>query len=166
MLHVLEKQRASCLLCEACRCNQLQGLHLAKVRRISKHMNVHKLGHISVSVSDILLLEGISKGSAFLSNHVTFLGCCLALPDAPDELPVHPSTFLDPKGRRPNFVFTICISARPSLWCIKMDSRKKGSMHQSNVKRFFSLTTFITSLYLLLGFGQKNARVIQKITSI
>ena len=38
------------LLSEAIGSNELQGLHLAKVRWVAQHVNVHQLGNISVPI--------------------------------------------------------------------------------------------------------------------
>ena len=38
------------LLSKAAGCNELEGLHLAEMRGITKHMDVHELGHIPVTV--------------------------------------------------------------------------------------------------------------------
>ena len=75
------------LLCKASGCNELEGLHLAEVRGITQHVDVHELGHIPVPESGILLLERISQGSALFGDDSSLLCCSLALSDATYELP-------------------------------------------------------------------------------
>jgi hypothetical protein len=75
----------ACLLREATGSNKFQGFHLAEMRGVAKHVDIHELGHIAVSVGDILLLKGVSQSSALFCNNITFLGRSLALPHAPDE---------------------------------------------------------------------------------
>ena len=75
------------LLSKAAGCNELEGLHLAEMRGITKHMDVHELGHIPVTVQGVLLAEGSAQCSALLGNDIALLRRSLALPDGPDELP-------------------------------------------------------------------------------
>ena len=75
------------LLSKAGGCYEFEGLHLAEVRGIAQHVDVHELGHIPVPESGVLLLERISQGSAFLGNDSPLLRCRLAFPNATDELP-------------------------------------------------------------------------------
>ena len=52
---------------------------------VAKHMDVHKLCNIAVSVSGVLVFEGVSQSCTFLGNDSPFLGSSLALPHCPDE---------------------------------------------------------------------------------
>ena len=75
------------LLREAIGCNELEGLHLSKVRGVAQHVYVHKLCNIAVPVRGVLVFKSISQGSAFLGNDSSFFGCSLALSHGPDQLP-------------------------------------------------------------------------------
>ena len=75
------------LLCKASGCNELEGLHLAEVRGVTQHVDVHELGHIPVPESGVLLLERISQGCTFLGDDSSLFCCRFAFPDATDKLP-------------------------------------------------------------------------------
>lgn len=55
--------------------------------RVSQHVHIQQLCHISASVGVIFLSEGWSDSSTLLLNHLTLfcLGSCC--PDGPDQLP-------------------------------------------------------------------------------
>ena len=67
---------------------ELEGFHLAEMRGVAQHVDVHELGHIPVSEGGVLLLECVSQCSTLLSDDGSLFCCGLTLPDAPDELPV------------------------------------------------------------------------------
>jgi len=61
--------------------------YLSKMRRVSQHVHIQQLCHISASVCVIFLSEGWPDSSTFLLDHLTLfrLGSCC--PDGPDQLP-------------------------------------------------------------------------------
>jgi len=75
------------LLSKARGCYQLERFHLAKVRGVTQHVNIHELGHIPVPESSVLLLKCISQGCTLLGYNSALLCSCLALSDATNELP-------------------------------------------------------------------------------
>jgi len=70
--------------------DQLERLHLSKMRGIAQHVDVHQLCHIPVPVPRVLVLEGLPKGSRLLGDHISFLCCCLTRPHGPDQVPARP----------------------------------------------------------------------------
>lgn len=90
---------SSCWVCthlfrKATCSNELEGLHLPKVRGVAQHVYVHELGDVAVSVPSILLPESLTQRCTLLGNHITLLCCCLAGTDCTDQVPADDSSMV------------------------------------------------------------------------
>ena len=83
---------SSHLLRETACSDQLQRLHLAKVRGVAEHMDEHELGDVPVSIALILVLERIAQRGRLLCDDIALLCSSLACPDRANELPAQQVT--------------------------------------------------------------------------
>jgi len=67
--------------------DQLERLHLPKVRRVTKHVDVHELGHVAVAVQvRERVPEGAAQRGRLFRDHGALLGGRLGLAHGPDEV--------------------------------------------------------------------------------
>ena len=67
--------------------DQLQALHLSKVRGVPEHVDEEQLGYIPVSIGVIFVLECRADGSALFRDGFALLRQRLARPHRTDQLP-------------------------------------------------------------------------------
>ena len=75
------------LLREARPRDEFEALHLSKVGGVPQHLKVHELRDVPVPHALVLPLEGRPELSALLRDDSPLLGRCLALANAPNEIP-------------------------------------------------------------------------------
>ena len=103
------------LFWEAICCNELERLHLSKVGGVTKHVDIHKLCNVAVSVGCVLVFEGIPECCTFLGNDGPFFCSGLALPHSPDQLPAgvpahNFARLIRPTAQCPSRCRTTCLS--------------------------------------------------------
>jgi len=67
--------------------NECTYLHLAKMRRITQHVNVHQLGYVSVTELFILILDGCADERALGRDDTSFFSSCLTGTHSADQIP-------------------------------------------------------------------------------
>lgn len=62
-------------------------IYLPEMCRITQHVHVQQLCHISAAISVVFFSEGRSDRCAFFLDHLSLLGLGPSRPDGPDQLP-------------------------------------------------------------------------------